>query len=229
MSESKALIPLSMPRLIGLTRQLEETRAQLQRVEDALKAERESNHSSASAISIGFFDPSGGYEAALAAYRWHLAYCTLGVSPCIRFDSIFDFDDFSRRFSHSLGLPYAPNNSRPNQVTIPNWPPRSLVAQSIEYFSTNRLYSIFPVVDTDVLKNLLSANALDEYGESLDTPHRACLVAFTAFVIRLRRHEPAFAHADANAYMQAVLSMLPQLVMEHTNIRVVEVFVMLVS
>lgn len=85
------------------------------------------------------------------------------------------------------------------------------------------------MVDTDVLTNLLNVNILDQYGASLDTPNRACVVAFTAFVIRLRRHEPAFAHADANAYMQAVLSMLPELVMEHTNIRVVEVFVMLVS
>lgn len=171
-------------------------------MEDALKAERVPKHSSASAISIGFFDPSGSYEAALAAYEWHLAYCTLGVSPCIRFDSIFDFDDFSRRFSHSLGLPYAPNISHSSQVTIPKWPPRSLVAQSIEYFLRNKLYSIFPVADTDVLANLLNANVFDQFGESLDTPSRACVVAFTAFVIRLRRHEPAFAHADANAYMQ---------------------------
>lgn len=96
-----------------------------------------------------------------------------------------------------------------------------MMQQSLEYFESNKLYAIFPMVDTVALKRILNTE--------LDAPAQACLTALTAFITRLRHNEPAFAEADSSAYMQAVLSMLPQLVMEHTNIRVLEALMILVS
>jgi citrate synthase len=95
-----------------------------------------------------------------------------------------------------------------------------MMQQSLEYYESNKLYAIFPMVDTVTLKRVLSTE--------IDVASQACLTALTAFITRLRRHEPAFAEADSSAYMQAVLSMLPQLVMEHTNIRVLEALMILV-
>lgn len=95
--------------------------------------------------------------------------------------------------------------------------------QSLEYYENNKLYAIFPMVDTVALKRLLSTEG------TIDAANCACLTALAAFITRLRHHEPAFAEADSSAYMQAVLSMLPQLVMEHTNIRVLEAVLILVG
>lgn len=97
------------------------------------------------------------------------------------------------------------------------------------YYESNKLYAIFPMVDTVALKRLLDADELGLHEGTIDAASHACLTALTAFITRLRHHEPAFAEADSSAYMQAVLSMLPQLVMEHTNIRVLEALLILVG
>lgn len=104
-----------------------------------------------------------------------------------------------------------------------------MMQQSLEYYESNKLYAIFPMVDTVALRCLLQANELGLHEGTIDAANRACLTALTAFITRLRSHESAFVEADSSAYMQAVLSMLPQLVMEHTNIRVLEAVLILVG
>lgn len=104
-----------------------------------------------------------------------------------------------------------------------------MMQQSLEYYESNKLYAIFPMVDTMALKRLLDANELGLQGGTIDAANQACLTALTAFVTRIRHHEPTFTEADSSAYMQAVLSMLPQLVMEHTNIRALEAVLILVG
>lgn len=101
--------------------------------------------------------------------------------------------------------------------------------QSLDYYESNKLYAIFPMVDTVALRRLLEANELGRHEGTIDAANHACLTALTAFITRLRSHEPAFAEADSSAYLQAVLSLLPQLVMEHTNVRALEAVLILVG
>ncbi|KAJ5166825.1 C6 transcription factor [Penicillium canariense] len=205
--------------------QLEEARAQIKHLEETLRVERASQNrsqSSALAPTISLFDPCG-FETTLAAFRWHLQFCTPGVDPNTQLDSLFDFEAFSHGLKQSLDLPH----SIPTKVITPKWPSHLMMQQSLEYYENNRLYAIFPMVDSVALRRLLEANDQGSRQGTINAADRACLTALTAFITRLRRHEPAFAEADSNAYMQAVLSSLPQLVMEHTNIRVLEALLLL--
>jgi hypothetical protein len=164
-------------------------------------------------------------DITLAAFRWHLQFCTPGVDPDRRLDSLFNFDAFSHALKQSLDS----SQTTPTKVVTPKWPSRLMMQQSLKYYESKKLYAIFPMVDTVALKRLLDADEFGLHEGTIDAASHACLTALTAFITRLRHHEPAFAEADSSAYMQAVLSMLPQLVMEHTNIRVLEALLILVG
>ena len=172
---------------------------------------------------MSLFDPCG-FDTTLAAFRWHLQFCTPGVDPDTRLDSLFDFD----AFSHGLRQPLDSPQPTSKVITL-KWPSRLMMQQSVEYYESHKLYAIFPMVDTVALRRLLEANELGLHEGTIDAANRACLTALTAFITRLRSHEPAFAEADSSAYMQAVISLLPQLVMEHSNIRVLEAVLILVG
>ncbi|KAB8201340.1 hypothetical protein BDV34DRAFT_202966, partial [Aspergillus parasiticus] len=187
--------------------QLEETRAQLRQAEENQLR------------PTSLFD-SRGFDAALAAFRWHLAYCV----PYNLGDSLFNFDDLSRQLIQSIHLP---NAIQTTKVIAPKWPSRPLAEQAIEYFSCNKLYAIFPVVDIEALTVLVDSDVLDQNKSSFNAANRACIVAFVALISRLRRHEPGFAEADPDAYIEAALSLLPQLTLEHTNIRALEALLLL--
>jgi hypothetical protein len=162
----------------------------------------------------------------LKAFRWHLAYCTPAFAVSIQTDPIFDLEELLDRVADSFDLQF---RTKPARVVLPKWPPRRLIEASLEYFSSNELYSIHPVVDIDALTCLLDASDFDGYGIGTNIADRACLAALTAMITRIRRQEPAFADADPDAYVQAVLSVLPQLMVEHTNIRALEALIILVS
>lgn len=214
-----------------LNRQLQETRAEVRQLEDALKAEREGRQSpnpglyQSSGLVNDLFD-SRGFDVTLKAFRWHLAYCTPGFAASIQTDPTFDLEELFDRVADSFDLQY---RTKPARAILPKWPPCRLVETSLEYFSSNRLYSIHPVVDIDALTYLLNTSDLDASGIATNVAARACLAALTAMITRIRRQEPAFADADPDAYVQAVLSMSPQLMMEHTNVRALEALIILVS
>ncbi|KAJ5499039.1 hypothetical protein N7453_008090 [Penicillium expansum] len=52
--------------------------------------------------------------------------------------------------------------------------------------------------------------------------NRACLVAFAAMITQIHRHEQAFAGADPDAYLQAALTLLPEMILEPPDIRTLE-------
>lgn len=209
-------------------RQLEEAKTQIKQLKESLRLERDyqncAQSSSPAAPTVSVFDPCG-FETTLTAFRWHLQFCSPGVDPDRRLDSFFNFDAFAQGLKLSLDSPL----TTPARAITPKWPSRLIMRQSLEYYENNKLYAIFPMVDTVALKRLLDANELGLPGGTIDAANQACLTALTAFITRLRHHEPAFTEADSSAYMQAVLSMLPQLVMEHTNIRVLEAVLILVG
>lgn len=214
-----------------MIRQLHDTRAEVRRLEEALRAERGFRQSSSPSLhqSPGLvndlFD-SRGFDVTLKAFRWHLAYCTPGFAASIQSDLAFDLEELFDRVADSFDLQF---RTKPARVVLPKWPSRHLIDASLEYFASNGLYSIHPVVDIDALTCLLDASDFEGYEIGTNVADRACLAALTAMVTRIRRQEPAFADADPDAYVQAVLSVLPQLMMEHTNVRALETLIILVG
>ncbi|KAF7114965.1 hypothetical protein CNMCM5793_000735 [Aspergillus hiratsukae] len=212
-----------------MDRQLQDTRAEVHRLEEALRAEREGRQSPSPSLhpSPGLvndlFD-SRGFDVTLKAFRWHLAYCTPGFAASIQTDPTFDLEELFDRVADSFDLQF---RTKPARVVFPKWPPRHLIETSLEYFSRNSLYSIHPVVDIDALTCLLNTSDLGGPGSATNVADRACLAALTAMITRIRRQEPVFADADPDAYVQAVLSVLPQLMMEHTNVRALEALIIL--
>ncbi|KAF4161526.1 hypothetical protein CNMCM6936_003367 [Aspergillus lentulus] len=210
-------------------RQLQDTRAEVRRLEEALRAERGARQSPSASLhqSSGLvndlFD-SRGFDVTLKAFRWHLAYCTPAFAASIQSDPAFDLEELLDRVADSFDLQF---RTKPARVVLPKWPPRRLIEASLEYFSSNGLYSIHPVVDIDALTCLLDASDFDGSGVGTSIADRACLAALTAMITRIRRQEPAFADADPDAYVQAVLSVLPQLMVEHTNVRALEALIIL--
>lgn len=75
---------------------------------------------------------------------------------------------------------------------------------------------------------LLDAGVLS-HPQSTRAANRACLIAFTANITQMHRHDPAFSDAEPDAYAQAALSLLPEVLMETPDLRTLEAVKMLVS
>lgn len=125
-----------------LNRQLQETRAEVHRLEETLRAEREGHKSPSSSLhrSSGLvndlFD-SRGFDVTLKAFRWHLSYSTPGFAASIQTDPTFDLEELFDQVADSFDLQF---RTKPARVVLPKWPPRRLIESSLEYFLSNRLY-----------------------------------------------------------------------------------------
>ncbi|KAI9038292.1 uncharacterized protein KD926_010948 [Aspergillus affinis] len=148
-------------------------------------------------------------ETALATFRQHIAYCGPGVpyfslrayfysAVSERTGSDLNLDLFLHQVAESYKLHHHVEELRP----IPQkWPTPQLIQQCIDHFSRSGFYSVFPIVDTTVLRELLNAGIMDNPTDPTHTANCACLVAFTALVTELHRLEPAFVNADPDAYL----------------------------
>ncbi|KAL4968168.1 uncharacterized protein BDV14DRAFT_206801 [Aspergillus stella-maris] len=161
-------------------------------------------------------DP-GRFDTAIATFRWNLDFCDLPR----------DFD--LERFSKDLGEELGANNLIEHVAVTAKWPSAHLVRCALDYFKETHLYSVFPVVDVEEMARLLDNKDLDLNDGSVGTANRAYLGAFTALVTGLRRHEPVFvaAGADPIANVRAVLSLLPNLVLENSSMKALEALLML--
>lgn len=112
---------------------------------------------------------------------------------------------------------------------ISQWPDKRLVRNCIEYYDRKGLYSVFPIVDIRVIRELFDAGVLDDQSKASPVANKACLVAFTALIAQLHRHSPMFANAKPDTYVRAVLSLLPDLFMEEADVRTLETFIILVG
>ncbi|KAJ5547121.1 hypothetical protein N7494_004706 [Penicillium frequentans] len=198
--------------------QLKESWLYTKYLEDTLR--RRDDHASSSTIP-DLFSPLT-FDKSLKIFRWHLQHCVpVGITSS-QLESIFNFNEFAGQLTAQppAAIPSA------NYVE-PLWPSRLLVEQAIEYFTLNRLYAIIPVVESDVLVSLLDANTFDQNEGSLSAVNKACLGAFTALVIQMSHHDLSFTHATPDSYMQTALSLLPQLTLEHSNIRALEALLMM--
>lgn len=213
--------------LILFPRQLEESRAHVKRLEYALRDERGSSTSS-NTIPPPLHGFDSSWSTSVEAFRWHLQYCNPDTVKGNGLSEIFNFEDLARQ----IELSQSPS-AQSDYIPSPRWPSLSMIHESIESFSRNKLYSVFPIVDIEALRALANTTVLDQGGGPEDAANKACLVAFTAFISRIRQgdpnHEPAFKDAAPDAYMQTAMSLVPQMMIAHTNVRALEAILLLVS
>ncbi|KAE8404753.1 hypothetical protein BDV37DRAFT_271202 [Aspergillus pseudonomiae] len=179
---------------------------------------------------------SHSFDAALSNFRWHLGFCGPRAAPFAltpsfsstvyeRTGFVLNIEDFLNQLAQSFKLQHPTHSTR---TIVPKWPPQSLIQRSIEYFAKNRLYSIFPAVDLENTPIHLDSKALGNPDSTTSPANYACLVALTALITRIRGNDLAFADADPDAYVQAVLTLLPELIIDNANIRSLEALTLLV-
>lgn len=200
----------------------------MQELEEALRVERARSQTKKNAPSPfvlqGGLADLHGFDAALTAFLRTLDFCGFGPksTPFLfptdqhRMPSLVDLDRFAQDVASSFKSEFPHHASR---TIHPQQPPPALICTVIDYFLTNSLYSVFPVIDPVTLVSLRNS---DLFSSSPDLAHlpksvQACLVALTALVTRLRNDEPAFGEVDSEAFLQSVLAQLPELVMSGNN------------
>ncbi|KAL4905796.1 hypothetical protein BDW74DRAFT_177498 [Aspergillus multicolor] len=193
---------------------LAETKSQLQKLEQKLRERRSAPNLSSAGSRLS--DP-GRFDTAIASFQWHLGFCDLPQT--------FDLNEFSRELLEEI---QSQTSSEP-VVVAPKWPSLHLVRCALDHYKNAHLYSLFPVVDVHEMARILDVSELDLSDDSLDASTRACLGAFTAFITGLRPKEPAFvaAGADSIANARAVLTLLPDLALQDTNVRALEALLMI--
>ncbi|KAJ5812855.1 transcriptional regulator family: Fungal Specific TF, partial [Penicillium robsamsonii] len=241
--------PLSTKRL-WVHRELADTKARVRELETTLLGLKESTKQSHERLAIpspsrgsspasprpvsqaplSYLSDTRDFDTALAAFQWHISYCGLGSALSTQraaFYSLieeqtgctFNVDDFSHEVTQSFNLQQLKSTKK--EIGI-KWPKSALVQQCLDYFDKNGLYSIFPIVDVEAVQILLNANVLDRPPNMTRTANRACLVAFAAMITHIHRHERAFAGADPDAYLQAALTLLPEMLLEPPDLRTLE-------
>ncbi|CAG8888641.1 unnamed protein product [Penicillium salamii] len=186
--------------------------------------------SSASLATVSYLPDTRDFDTALAAFQWHISFCGLGSalsSQRASFYSLieqqtgrtFNIDVFAHEVTQSFKA--AQLKSTKKVVGI-KWPKSALVQRCLEYFEKNGLYSIFPIVDVEAMQILLNANILDQPANMTRVANRACLVAFAAMITQIHRHEAAFSDTDPDAYAQAALTLLPEMLLETPDLRTLE-------
>ena len=205
-------------------------------VSDSSTSPASQSHIHAAQSSVNYIPDTYLLDTALAAFQWHLAYCGLGasISPTRTafYSTIqqqtglrFDLDDFLSEVVQSFHSQCIPATKR---ATSTKWPPTPLVQRCINHYAKAGLYSMFPFADVDALQMLVNADVLG-HPKTARAAHRACLAAFTANITQMHRHEPAFAGADPDAYGQAGLSLISEILIETPDLRTLEALLMLVS
>ncbi|CAG8903692.1 unnamed protein product [Penicillium egyptiacum] len=183
-----------------------------------------------SEASLSYLPDTRDFETALAAFQWHISYCGLGSALSTQraaFYSLiqeqtgctFNVDVFAGEVTQSFNSRQLKSTKK---VVGIKWPGSALVQQCLEYFDRNGLYSIFPIIDVEAVQILLNANVLDRPPNMSRAANRACLVAFAAMITHIHRHERAFAGADPDAYLQAALTLLPEMLLEPPDLRTLE-------
>ncbi|KAJ6148250.1 transcriptional regulator family: Fungal Specific TF, partial [Penicillium chrysogenum] len=240
----------SLPTAYGVYRELADTKARVRELEATLLGLKESTKPNQKGLAIlspsrssspasprpaseaflSYLPDTRDFDTALAAFQWHISYCGLGSSLSMQraaFYSLiqkqtgctFNVDSFAHEVTQSFNTQQLKSTKK---VIGIKWPGSALVQQCLEYFDRNGLYSIFPIIDVEAVQILLNANVLDKPPHMSRAANRACLVAFAAMITHIHRHERAFASADPDAYLQAALTLLPEMLLEPPDLRTLE-------
>lgn len=247
----------SLPTAYGVYRELADTKARVRELEATLLGLKESTKQNQKGLAIlspsrssspasprpaseaflSYLPDTRDFDTALAAFQWHISYCGLGSSLSTQraaFYSLiqkqtgctFNVDSFAHEVTQSFNTQRLKSTKK---VIGIKWPGSALVQQCLEYFDRNGLYSIFPIIDVEAVQILLNANVLDKPPHMSRAANRACLVAFAAMITHIHRHERAFTSADPDAYLQAALTLLPEMLLEPPDLRTLEAVTILVS
>lgn len=187
-------------------------------------------------LETNYIPDTRSLDAALASFQSHLAYCGLGsrlssarANFCAtiyqKSGYAFDLDEFLIEAAASFEKQGFVSKKK---TTSTKWPSPSLVQRCVEYYARCGLYSMFPFADAEALQMLVNADVLN-HPDTARAANRACLAAFTANITQMHRHDPAFGEADPDAYAQAALSLVPQILVEAPDLRTLEAIMLLVS
>ncbi|KAL2826061.1 fungal-specific transcription factor domain-containing protein [Aspergillus cavernicola] len=172
-------------------------------------------------LPAGLLQDPHDINTTLAMFQSHIPFCGVGAAGSIESDlfrsavcqqtgSHFDIDQFLQGLPKLFSLP---NSRDSGNLISQKWPPKPLVQLRIHQFSKTGLYSVFPIANIVVLQTLLDENILDNQTQPTGVADLACL--------------PAFADANPDAYLRAVLALLPRLIMEDASLRSLETIVIL--
>lgn len=187
-------------------------------------------------VSFNYVPDTHSLPAALASFHWHIAYCGLGNAlsstrqafySAIRRQTGCNFD-LENFFSEVIRSFEAQSLKATRKAVATVWPSPSLVQTCINHYAKAGLYSMFPFADVEALNMLMRADVLNN-PETSRASHRACLVGLAANITQMHRHDPTFCGADPNAYAQAALTLIPEILMEPPDLRTLEAVIMLVS
>jgi hypothetical protein len=196
-----------------------------------------SQASSYTSSSVTYLPDTRDFDTALAAFQWHVSYCGLGSPLSTQRAAFYSLIEQQTGctfnvdvFAHEVTQSFQSQHLKSSRKSIGlKWPPSSLVQRCLEYFDRNGLYSIFPIVDVEAMQILLNANTLDQPPSMTRASNRACLTAFAAMITQIHRHENAFAGCDPDAYLQAALTLLPEILLEPPDLRTLEAVTIMVS
>lgn len=185
-------------------------------------------------LAAKYLSEAYSMEDGLSIFQWHISYCGIGHGLSrqrAEFYSLieercgctFDVDDFLHRARDS----YRPAFNAVRSPLQCKPPPLELVQRSVDHYEKAGLYSMFPFADVEAMQILINANVLDN-PQTSRTSHRACLIAFTANISQMHRHEPFFREAEPYAYAQYAITLIPELLMEPPDLRSLETTLMLV-
>ncbi|KAL4787668.1 fungal-specific transcription factor domain-containing protein [Aspergillus varians] len=188
-------------------------------------------------LSAGYLEDPHNLDTTLALFQRHIALCGVGAAGSAERNSFhlaileqtgchLDIDQFLQGLPKASGIPTSRDSEK---ATLQRWPPKHLVQLCINQFVKTGLYSVFPIVNVEVLQTLLDENILGQQSQSTHIANLACLFAFTALITELHRLEPAFSNCDPDSYLRAVLAMLPRLLMENASLRSLETFTIIVT
>ncbi|KAL4911535.1 fungal-specific transcription factor domain-containing protein [Aspergillus multicolor] len=213
---------------------LAEAKVRIRELEALVTAQRNSPNPVAvdNSLFVGYLQDPRDLEIALTMFQREITFCGVGTpgstereSFCSavleRTGSHFDVDQFVQ------GLPKAFGTRDPRDLEkarTQKWPPRHLVQLCIHQYAKIGLYSVHPVANVKALQALLDENTLETHTLTNHVANLACLVAFTAQVTVMHRLESAFSGSDPDAYLRAVLSLVPRLLIEEPSVRSLEAF-----
>ncbi|GLA65422.1 hypothetical protein AtubIFM54640_007174 [Aspergillus tubingensis] len=178
---------------------------------------------------------SSDFDIAMEIFKQHLEISWPGTTNSPQRNSfhatvyrqtgaVLDLHGFLARVTESYKAQYA---SISPAISTPQWPSYALIQKCLDYYAAKSLYSMFPVVDVPASQAVLDALVSGRTDPPPTTAEKAHLFAFAAFITKQHQHQPQFAGTDPEAYVQAVLTLVPKLMLELASVWKLETFVIL--
>ncbi|GAA89558.1 C6 transcription factor [Aspergillus luchuensis IFO 4308] len=165
---------------------------------------------------------SSDFDIAMEIFKQHLEVSWPGTTNSPQRNSfhatvyrqtgaVLDLHGFLARVTESYKAQYA---SISPATSTPLWPSYALIQKCLDYYAAKGMYSMFPVVDVPASQAVLEALVSGHTDPPPTTAEKAHLFAFAAFITKQHQHQPQFADTDPDAYVQAVLTLVPKLMLE---------------